>query len=62
MNPTWKIWYELLDCNGRVYGAGIYYKEYIRKGFAERIAKRLYGDSRKFRYVVSQTNPWVARG
>lgn len=55
----WRIWYEILDSDGTVIGAGVYYKSYKRRGMAETIAKKQFGNSKRFRYIISQLNPWA---
>ena len=62
MEGSWKIWVEFYDDEGRKVGAGHYAKEYANKTWAERVAKERFGDPKKFKYWVSQTNPWTKEG
>jgi hypothetical protein len=55
----WRIWYHVLENDGTVIGAGVYYKSYKRRGMAEAVAKKHFGNPKRFSYVISQLNPWI---
>lgn len=54
----WKIWYETFNNAGEKSGAGVCLNSYTRKGDAVRVAKKRFNDSKRFKWVVSQTNPF----
>lgn len=54
----WRIWVKYFDEEGNLTGYGYFCRFYKRKANAERAAKRQYGDSSMFQYVVAQTCPW----
>lgn len=56
--PTWKIYYKELDEDGKVVGQGVHPTEYFTLGWANTVARKKYGNSKKFRYIVSQIYPW----
>ena len=53
-----KIWYQELDDEGKVVGAGVYPKEYCYWGTAMNVARKLYGDKENIRYEISVLNPF----
>lgn len=55
----WRIWFEQYDDSGNSVGGGVYFKEYIHYGTAQRIARQRYGDKKHFKYQVAKRNPWV---
>lgn len=65
----WRIWFELYD-NDKKIGAGVWHYKYKFKGNAVRAAKKRFDKPRvnknsgkvyKYRWTVSQTNPWAGR-
>jgi hypothetical protein len=52
---TWKIHFYQLDEKGKIIGEGVYYKEYKRKGNAVRVAKKVYGDPKCFKWWLTKT-------
>lgn len=57
--PTrpWKIWYRYYE-DGKLVDAGEYIKCYQRKNDATRVARKVYGDSEKYEFIVSMAYPW----
>lgn len=58
MQKPWKIWVEYYDEKRVLTGASPYFKDYESKEHAEFEARRRYGNRARFRFIVSQTNPW----
>lgn len=58
LEAPWYIWVERLEDHGRKIGSctSIPYKH---KESAEQAAESFYGDKEKYKYIVSQTNPWA---
>ena len=54
----WRIWIKYFDDEGRPCGMGYFWKFYVSKANAERAAKRLYPDTKKYSYIVAQSCPW----
>ena len=53
----YKIWYEFVDQGPR--SRGRYAKGYKRKGYAEYIAKKVYGQfGDRVKIIISKNNPW----
>jgi hypothetical protein len=59
-NQRYAIYFEMLDDNGNRVSTGVYYKTYTRFGYAERVAKSVYGDSKRFNYAVRSYDPKAA--
>ena len=53
----WKIWYRHYE-NGKLIGSGVYIKCYQLKNDATRVARKVYGDTEKYTFIVSMANPW----
>ena len=62
----WRIWFKRY-VDGKFVGSGVWHKEYVRKGNAERYAKKRFdtprvnrvdGKTYTYHWIVSQTNPW----
>lgn len=56
--PVWWIWVEMVGLDKAVYFKHEE-KSYKRKCDATRVAKKNYGDSTKYNFIVSQENPWL---
>lgn len=61
----WKIYYVIYSHEGKLQSAGVYDKEYKRKGYARRIAIKRYGNLRDKAgnrlyggFLISKTNPF----
>lgn len=54
----WKIWFQCFDKDGKHYGSGVYHRSYVRRGNAIRVARKIFGDEARFKWLVSKTNPW----
>lgn len=54
----YKIWYQTIDEDGNVTGTGVYHKDYIYLGTADRIARQIFGGVPGIRYRVSIRNPF----
>lgn len=60
MDALWKIWFEHFDDSGKKVGTGVYWQVYKHKANAVRRAKIRFGEHNKnFKWVVSQTNPYI---
>ena len=62
--PTWKIYYKEFDPNThKCIGHGVYHKEYVQRGWAERVAKQRYRNGKylRFEYTIATENPWFKR-
>ena len=62
----WRIWFEIYDDNKKI-GSGLWHQQYRYKGNATRAAKKRFGSERvnkysgkvyRYKWTVSQTNPW----
>lgn len=56
----YRIWCKIF-VDGWLLGASASCKEYVRKGYAERVARTKYGrpyGGMTFEWVVAETNPW----
>ena len=53
----WRIWFRKYE-NGKLIGSGTWLTDYKRKNDATRVAKKRFGDSEKYEFIVSKTNPW----
>jgi hypothetical protein len=65
----WRIWFELYEGDKKI-GAGVWHYKYKYKGNATRAAIKRFGEPRvnknsgktyKYKWTVSQTNPWVKK-
>lgn len=54
----WRIWYRQYNEDGKVIGSGVYIKSYQRKNDATRVARKVYGDEKKYFFIVSMANPF----
>lgn len=57
-SAPWRIWYRQYNDDGKVIGSGVYIKSYQRKNDATRVARKVYGDEKKYFFVVSMANPF----
>lgn len=62
----WKIYYAVYSLTGRLVEVGVYpkTKSYKRKGYAERIGKKMFAyyvtaTDRKILWAVGETNPFA---
>lgn len=58
---TWKIWYWKYDENKNVIERGFRVKEYKRRGYAERVANKLFALDDPYCWLVSDTNPFIKK-
>lgn len=57
----WKIWFKTFNDAGAQTGSGVCINSYTRKGNAVRVAKKRFNDAKRFKWVVSQTNPSIVK-
>lgn len=58
MDGKWKIWFRSFDDDGSITGAGVMLKEYVRKGNAERVARKYFDGLKSHKWIVSKENPF----
>lgn len=65
----WRIWFELYEGDKKI-GAGVWHYKYKYKGNAVRAAMKRFGEPRvnknsgktyRYKWTVSQTNPWTKK-
>lgn len=59
VNNKWKIWFRSYDSDGNITGTGVMMQEYIKKGNAERVAKKHFDRLQNHKWVVSKENPFI---
>ena len=59
LNEKFKIWYIMYDDDGNEVSRGRYVNEYVYMSRAYTIARKQFGDHKKFRYIVSRRDPWA---
>lgn len=60
MNTEFRIWFIEYDDDGNEIGRGVYHKSYKYHGTAINVAKKYYGDNKRFKWDVAPSDPFVA--
>jgi hypothetical protein len=58
-NKKVRVWYIELDEDGNEIGRGVDDREYSYPNCAYRRAREVYGDRKRFKYIIAPRDPWI---